>query len=74
MQTILSDYVCNDTAEARQGENGAVAPACDIIVSYEAQGVRGNIVLGQKWRVTLHDDLLYKLKEQYGENRIALNY
>ncbi|MEX2367216.1 MAG: DNA polymerase III subunit alpha, partial [Pseudohongiellaceae bacterium] len=74
LQNILADYTCSENERPPQPGHSADHKPCDIIVSYERDGVKGNIVLGRQWRVKLDDDLLHKLKEQYGESHIALNY
>ena len=48
--------------------------ACDIIVNYSREGVKGRIVLGKQWRVHVEDELLHKLREQYGAGQISVNY
>ena len=48
--------------------------ACDIVVNYSCEGARGRIVLGREWRVHVDDELLHKLREQYGASHIRVNY
>jgi len=58
--------------------NGSTAAseerACDIVVNYSCEGARGRIVLGREWRVHVDDELLHKLREQYGASHIRVNY
>ena len=72
LQSILRDYCCPSGTATQEGGNET--KPCEIIVHYEREGVRGDIILGENWRVVLHDDLLTKLRQHYGERRIALNY
>jgi DNA polymerase-3 subunit alpha len=67
LQEILNEYRCGDDAAQEESP-------CEIVVHYEREGVRGDIMLGKEWRVALHDDLLTRLRQQYGEQHIALNY
>jgi DNA polymerase-3 subunit alpha len=68
LQDILAEYRCRGEPE---GQNPS---PCEIVVHYERDDVRGDIMLGRDWRVSLHDDLLAKLRQQYGHQHIALNY
>ena len=47
---------------------------CDVVVNYIRQGVTGSILLGKQWRVHVEDELLHKLREQYGVNQVNVNY
>lgn len=71
LQTILRDFV-KDTNGA--GETDARPPPCEIVVHYERGDLRGDIILGDDWRVQLDDELLSRLRRHYGDGRIALNY
>ena len=68
LQGILSDY--------NNGSNGQfeAGSACDIVVNYSREGVKGSILLGEQWRVHLEDELLHRLREQYGRGQISVNY
>lgn len=70
LHSILRDFV-TDNSEA---EASAQPAACEIVVHYERDDLRGDIILGDNWRVKLDDELLNRLRRYYGENRIALNY
>jgi hypothetical protein len=36
--------------------------------------VQGKIAFGKSWRVKPDDELLYRLKEHYGEQGVSLGY
>lgn len=74
LQSILADYIADQPESDEPDIANSTTNSCDIIVFYEREGVKGKITLGKQWRVNPHDDLLVKLKEQYGEQQIALNY
>ncbi len=80
LQNILAEYRfgANGTASKASGQsrNGASLDfkACDIVVNYSREGVRGSILLGKEWRVHVDDELLHKLREQYGAGHISVNY
>jgi DNA polymerase III subunit alpha len=68
LQNILSEYSCPE-----QEINGS-DKSCDVVVSYVGEGVKGSIVLGKQWRVQVEDELLHKLRQQYGTGHITVNY
>ncbi len=80
LQNILAEYSCtpqgvNGANGSAQGAiNGSDENACDIVVNYSREGVKGNIVLGKQWRVHVEDELLHKLRQQYGPAQISVNY
>ena len=80
LQNILAEYRygANGTVPALpgSGKGGTLedAQACDIVVNYSLKGVRGSILLGKQWRVHVEDELLHKLREQYGAGHISVNY
>jgi len=68
LQKILSEYSCPE-----QEVNGS-DKSCDVVVNYVGEGVKGSIVLGKQWRVQVEDELLHKLRQQYGTGHITVNY
>ena len=52
-----------------------IAPSgCPIALEYSTQGARGDIILGEEWRVRPEDDLLQGLRDRYGTRRVCLQY
>lgn len=89
LQNILSEYTSSDAvSDSVAGSVPGSVPglkvdsdsvngsnnACDIVVNYSRDGVNGSIVLGKQWRVHVEDELLHKLREQYGASHIYVNY
>ena len=89
LQDILAEYGSNSSqlqsrkistgngAEAtsmQDIQNASAEGTCDIIVCYSRDGVKGSIVLGKQWRVHVEDELLHKLREQYGSGQVSVNY
>ena len=74
LQNILAEY--NNSAHGANitGAENNEEGVCDVVVNYSREGVTGSILLGEQWRVHVEDELLHKLKEQYGAGRINLNY
>jgi DNA polymerase-3 subunit alpha len=68
LQNILSEY-----SSPEQEINGT-DKVCDVVVNYAGEGVKGSIVLGKQWRVQVEDELLHKLRQQYGTGHITVNY
>jgi DNA polymerase-3 subunit alpha len=50
------------------------AAGCVVAVAYEGAGARGQVTLGEQWRVTPSDDLLHKLSCEFGEQFVDLSY
>lgn len=47
---------------------------CRLELDYENRQAKGRIVLGEIWRLKPEDELLLRLKERFGENRVQLHY
>ena len=56
-------------AEAPPAQQG-----CQVVVKLERATSRGNIVFGRDWVIQPAADLLQKLKTEYGQDRISLDY
>ncbi|MDG1851417.1 MAG: OB-fold nucleic acid binding domain-containing protein, partial [Gammaproteobacteria bacterium] len=80
LQGILAEYgeSANGSNSSSPFDNPANHNAhdntCDVVVNYIRQGVTGSILLGKQWRVHVEDELLHKLREQYGVNQVNVNY
>jgi len=80
LQNILAEYSCSPqgvngaNGSAGGAMNGSNENACDIVVNYSREGVKGRIVLGKQWCVHVEDELLHKLRQQYGPAQISVNY
>ena len=48
--------------------------SCAIDIDYRNQNAKCLLRLGEQWRVTLHDDLLISLKNQLGDEHVAVRY
>lgn len=47
---------------------------CRVVVHYQRSGSRGCIMLGQDWVVSPTDDLIQRLRSEYGKDKIILDY
>lgn len=47
---------------------------CPVVVDYHKDNARAKIPLGEEWRVHPTDELLNRLRESMGENKINLKY
>jgi DNA polymerase-3 subunit alpha len=52
---------------------------CPVAVLYQTgpgngAGARGRILLGPDWQVKPSDDLLARLRSEFGEDRVSLSY
>lgn len=50
------------------------AEGCQVVVNYQRSDSRGCIMLGQKWAVSPTDDLIQKLRMEFGRDKISLDY
>jgi hypothetical protein len=48
--------------------------ACPVMIRYRRSDAEGCIMLGQQWTVSLQDDLLQRLKSEFGRNRVTVQY
>ncbi len=69
LENILADYICSSQQSPADNKT-----ACSVVVNYAREGVQGKIALGKSWRVKPDDELLYRLKEHYGEQGVSLSY
>ncbi len=56
------------------GKPAAETQGCRIVINYERSDSRGCIMLGQDWLVSPADDLIQRLRMEYGKDKVALDY
>jgi len=59
----------NTLAEAADSAQG-----CPIVLEYENAAAKGCIMLGDDWSVLPSEELIQKLRAEYGRGRVALEY
>ncbi|MDP6098234.1 MAG: DNA polymerase III subunit alpha [Gammaproteobacteria bacterium] len=66
----------NDANSPGQGgtADAAQQDRCPVVIQYERSGSRGCIMLGKEWAVSPSDDLIQKLRREYGKDKIVLDY
>jgi DNA polymerase-3 subunit alpha len=47
---------------------------CPVSIIYRGEDAKARLTLGDKWRVKPHDDLIEKLRDQYGAGQVGLEY
>ena len=47
---------------------------CRLKIDYSLPNARGNLRLGSQWRVQPRDELISRLREEFGKNSVTLNY
>lgn len=57
-------------AQAEASEDGA----CEVMVRYRRAGSIGCIMLGEEWAVSPSDDLIQRLRLEYGRDKVVLSY
>ena len=66
-----------DPVETQRDENLPQKPpqeGCQVVINYQRPGSRGCIMLGKDWVVSPTDDLLQRLKIEYGKDQVELDY
>jgi len=66
-----------DTKDDRSrvpGDHGEERRGCPIAVQYRREDAEGCIMLGRQWMVAILDDLLQRLKSEFGKRRITVQY
>ena len=58
-----------NTAQGMADEAG-----CQVMVRYQRAGSIGCIMLGQEWQVSPADDLIQRLRLEYGKDKVELSY
>lgn len=62
----LSKFGANEETEQPGG--------CQVVVHYQRSGSRGCIMLGHDWIVSPSDDLIQRLRLEYGKEKVVLDY
>ena len=47
---------------------------CPVILAYSKQGAAADLALGDQWRVTPSDELLHRLQELTGKDKVSMIY
>jgi DNA polymerase-3 subunit alpha len=84
LEHILGPYRLQTMAARATGTNGRPAPeaasgeapeqGCRVLINYQRESSRGCIMLGDEWQVAPADDLIQKLKSEFGKNQVGLKY
>ena len=72
--TNLCDGFIEELAEFLKPWRPRDAGGCVVSISMVSAASRGDVILGDDWRVVPHDDLLLSLKEHYGTEKVRLEY
>ncbi|QQD17134.1 DNA polymerase III subunit alpha [Spongiibacter nanhainus] len=48
--------------------------ACPVVIRYRREEGEARIRLGDSWRILPQDDLIFRLKQDYGANNVVINY
>lgn len=66
LRELLAPYCRRESSEERKG--------CAVKVEYHNDGARVELMLGDSWRVDLHDDLLMGLRNWLSEDNVRVLY
>ncbi len=53
---------------------GSLEGRCPLAVQYQRPGARATIRFGEEWQVKPSDELILRLRERFGDSRVALLY
>lgn len=51
-----------------------VVEGCQVMVNYQRNDSRGCIILGAEWKVSPADDLIQRLKSEFGKDKLEIKY
>ena len=83
LEDILSPYLYsfsnNPSAKAdiKTPERGAYNSSeggCQVVINYQRSDSKGCIILGKEWMISPADELLHKLRYEYGHDTVELEY
>ncbi|MET0379528.1 MAG: DNA polymerase III subunit alpha [Spongiibacteraceae bacterium] len=69
-----ADFRGDFRAEFQRLLEGARNGRCPLVINYQRAGARARLRLPEAWAVQPTDELLARLRERYGAERVALNY
>jgi len=77
LSSILEHYRINDTLVAAAEGDATQEPSkkgCVVVVNYQRADASARIQLGETWRVQPVDELVLKLRHEYGSKSLTLGY
>ena len=88
LEKILHPYCRQALAVEATGTNGRQAPpppppvhaeaaaaqACRVLINLQRPSSKGCIILGEDWQVTPADELIERLKSEFGRTQVGLKY
>jgi DNA polymerase-3 subunit alpha len=69
-----ADFSGDFGAEFRRLLEGSLNGGCPLVIDYRRRDARVRLRLDDQWRVQPSDELLTRLKERYGAERVQLSY
>ncbi|MCS5571410.1 MAG: OB-fold nucleic acid binding domain-containing protein, partial [Pseudomonadales bacterium] len=70
----LYDGFVDELAEFLKPYRQHDAAGCPVAINIVNSASSGNVILGDEWRISPHDDLLHSLREHYGKEKVRLLY
>ena len=59
---------------AAQETADKLVDGCQVVVNLQRQTSKGCIMLGRDWLISPNDDLIQKLRSEYGKDKVVLAY
>jgi DNA polymerase-3 subunit alpha len=74
LSLLESDFDANFSQQFRQLLEPARPGQCPLLVEYQRSGARGQLRLGEQWQVEPSDELIQRLRDRFGHDRVELSY
>jgi DNA polymerase-3 subunit alpha len=71
---VESDFGDNFSSQVKQLLEPSRHGQCPVLVDYQRSGARGQLRLGSDWHVEPSDDLIQRLRDRFGSDRVELSY
>ncbi|PCH60968.1 MAG: DNA polymerase III subunit alpha, partial [SAR86 cluster bacterium] len=73
-QAVSGQVPVNGASSMSAQAEQAQYSGCPVVVHYERFAAKGCIMLGADWTVSPHDELIQKLRSEYGKGTVRLEY
>ena len=56
------------------GASNSPEGGCQVVINYRRSDSKGCILLGKEWMISPADELLHRLRHEYGHDTVELEY
>lgn len=65
---------CSFSQQFRQLLEPSLNGQCPVMINYERSDARARVKLGESWKIKPSDELIQRLRDQFGDDAVRLNY